>query len=174
MALSGVPGAVLVAGRRHVASLPADGERVPGAPALLLPLPGQHPGGRVRHGGGLPAGAARHAAGDRPLPSPGVQQVLCASGTCPVWGGESQFPRVVAAMAVGRSGALTRSPWSVLEICPGRGGFRQGEGSAWPSRTPMSFGGAISTAGPRCLSSLLPTGLARVSAAKTTVMTANC
>lgn len=51
---------------------PADGERVPGTPALVLPVPGQHPGGRVWDGGGLPAGAARHAAGGA-HPSPLLQ-----------------------------------------------------------------------------------------------------
>lgn len=64
------PAAACDVGRGQVAfvvpcgvCLPTDGECVPGTPALLFPLPGQHPGGRVRHGGRLPAGTARHAAG---------------------------------------------------------------------------------------------------------------
>lgn len=40
-----------------------DGGRVPGAPAFLLPVLGQHPCRRIRDGGGLPARLTRYAPG---------------------------------------------------------------------------------------------------------------
>lgn len=89
-------------------------------------------------------------------------------------GRESQDPPPADPLGGGSSGrgekrGFSCSPWSVLEICTWRGGLREGEGSTWMSWTPTS-----PSVGPRCLSSLLPTGLARVSSTKIAVMTANC
>lgn len=57
----------------------SDGECVPGVSTLLLPVPGQHPGGWVRHGGGLQAGPARHVTGKL---AP-VHQVDSSTYLCP-------------------------------------------------------------------------------------------
>ncbi|MEQ2204091.1 hypothetical protein XENOCAPTIV_007698 [Xenoophorus captivus] len=57
-----------------------------GVSTLLLPVPGQHPGGRVRHGGGLQAGTAGHAAGKHtpvttPLRSDQLMTKNCSSSS---------------------------------------------------------------------------------------------
>lgn len=84
----------------------SDGKCVPGVSTLLFPIPGQHSRGRVWHGGGLPARAARHVTGKHTQ----LVVMVCielndANGTVPVvrldwWVAAHHQPRSVSVFGV--------------------------------------------------------------------------